>query len=87
MEKNKIDVPVLKTPREISDLLISITKVNIFEKTRVRNVIEHRAFFCYLLKEKFDFGPSAISVLTLWKLILMLNQMKITNNYLLWKIC
>ena len=44
MEKNKIDVPVLKTPREISDLLISITKVNIFEKTRVRNVIEHRAF-------------------------------------------
>lgn len=59
---NAIQIPILKTPREISDLLISITKVNIFEKTRVRNVIEHRAFFCYLLKEKFDFGPSAISV-------------------------
>ena len=61
MEKNKIDVPVLKTPKEVSDLLISITKVNIFEKTRVRNVIEHRAFLCYLLKDKFDMGPSAIS--------------------------
>mgnify|MGYP003145472167 CR=1 FL=1 len=61
MEENKIDVPVLKTPKEVSDLLISITKVNIFEKTRVRNVIEHRAFLCYLLKDKFDMGPSAIS--------------------------
>lgn len=61
MEKNKIDVPVLKTPKEISDLLIQISGVNIFEKTRVRNVIEHRAFFCYLLKTKFDLGPSAIS--------------------------
>ena len=61
MEKNKIDVPVLKTPKEISDLLIQISGVNIFQKTRVRNVIEHRAFFCYLLKTKFDLGPSAIS--------------------------
>jgi hypothetical protein len=61
MEENKIEIPVLKTPKEISDLLITITGVDIFEKTRVRNVIEHRAFFCYLLKDKFDLGPSAIS--------------------------
>ena len=61
MEKNKIEVPILKTPKEISDLLIEISGVNIFEKTRVRNVIEHRAFFCHLLKNKFDLGPSAIS--------------------------
>ena len=61
MEKNNIEVPILKTPKEISDLLISITGVNIFEKTRVRNIIEHRAFFCHLLKNKFDLGPSAIS--------------------------
>jgi len=61
MKENKIDVPVLKTPKEISDLLIEISGVDIFQKTRVRNVIEHRAFFCYLLKEKFDLGPSAIS--------------------------
>ena len=61
MEENKIDIPVLKTPKEISDLLITITGVDIFEKTRVRNIIEHRAFFCYLLKDKFDLGPSAIS--------------------------
>ena len=61
MEENKIEVPVLKTPKEISDLLITISGIDIFEKTRVRNVIEHRAFFCYLLKEKFDLGPSAIS--------------------------
>ena len=61
MKENKIDVPVLKTPKEISNLLIEISGVDIFQKTRVRNVIEHRAFFCYLLKEKFDLGPSAIS--------------------------
>ena len=61
MEKNKIDIPILKTPKEISDLLISITGVDIFEKTRARNIVEHRAFFCHLLKNKFDLGPSAIS--------------------------
>jgi len=61
MEKNKIEVPILKTPKEISDLLISITGVDIFKKTRVRNTIEHRAFFCYLLNDKFDLGPSAIA--------------------------
>ena len=61
MEKNKIDVPLLKTPKEISDLLIEITGVDIFKKSRVRNIVEHRAFFCYLLNEKFELGPSAIS--------------------------
>lgn len=61
MKENKIDVPVLKTPKEISDLLIEITGVDIFKKTRVRNIVEHRAFFCYLLNEKFELGPSAIS--------------------------
>ena len=61
MEKNKIEIPILKTPKQISDLLISLTGVEIFEKTRVRNVIEHRAFFCYLLKDKFHLGPTAIS--------------------------
>tara|TARA_R110002167_G_scaffold5192_7_gene24303 strand:+ start:189 stop:800 length:612 start_codon:yes stop_codon:yes gene_type:complete len=59
--KDKIKIPILKSPKEISDLLISLTGVDIFEKTRVRHVIEHRAFFCYLLKEKFHLGPSAIS--------------------------
>ena len=61
MEKNKVEVPVLKTPKQISDLLIEISGVDIFQKTRVRNIVEHRAFFCYLLNEKFELGPSAIS--------------------------
>ncbi|WP_341216122.1 hypothetical protein [uncultured Wocania sp.] len=61
MEKNKIEVPLLKTPKEISDLLIEISGVDIFKKSRVRNIVEHRAFFCYLLNEKFELGPSAIS--------------------------
>ena len=61
MEENEIEVSVLKTPKEISDLLIQISGIDIFQKTRERNVVEHRAFFCYLLKEKFDLGPSAIS--------------------------
>ena len=52
---------VLQTPQEISDLLIHTTGVNIFEKTRVRKVIEHRAFFCYLLRSKLEIGPSAIA--------------------------
>lgn len=61
MEKNKIEVPLLKTPKQISDLLIEISGVDIFQKSRVRNIVEHRAFFCYLLNEKFELGPSAIS--------------------------
>jgi len=61
MEQNNIEELSLTTPKEISNLLIEITGVDIFEKTRVRNVIELRAFFCYLLKEKFYLGPSAIS--------------------------
>jgi len=61
MEENEIEVSVLKTPKEISDLLIQISGIDIFQKTRERNVVEHRAFFCYLLKEKFDLGASAIS--------------------------
>lgn len=61
MEKNKVEVPVLKTPKQISDLLIEISGVDIFQKSRVRNIVEHRAFFCYLLNEKFELGPSAIS--------------------------
>ena len=61
MKENNIQVPTLKTPKEISDLLIDISGVDIFEKTRTRNIVEHRAFFCYLLKEKFHLGPSAIS--------------------------
>lgn len=51
----------LQTPQEISDLLIHTTGINIFEKTRIRNVIEHRAFFCYLLRSKLEIGPSAIA--------------------------
>ncbi len=58
---DKLEEIELTSPKEISDLLIEITGVDIFEKTRVRTVIEHRAFFCYLLKEKFYLGPSAIS--------------------------
>ena len=61
MKENNIEEPSLTTPKEISDLLIEITGVNIFEKTRARNVIELRAFFCFLLKEKFYLGPTAIS--------------------------
>ena len=61
MEENKIEKAIITNPEEISSLLIEITNINIFEKTRVRNIIEHRAFFCYLLKKKFDMGPTSIS--------------------------
>lgn len=48
MEKNKIEVPLLKTPKEISDLLIEISGVDIFKKSRVRNIVEHRAFLLFI---------------------------------------
>ena len=55
MKENNIEEPSLTTPKEISDLLIEITGVNIFEKTRARNVIELRAFFLFLIKRKILF--------------------------------
>ena len=61
MEENKIEKITLTTPDQISSLLIELTGVDIFEKTRVQDVIELRAFFCYLLKDKFYLGPTAIS--------------------------
>ena len=49
------------TPIEIADKLIELSGVNVFEQSRVRDVIEMRGLLCYLLREKRLMRWTAIS--------------------------
>ena len=52
---------LLKNPKEAYELLFKITSIDIYKKTRVRQVIEHRAFFCYILRNKFKMTYEGIA--------------------------
>jgi len=52
---------LLKNPKETYDLLYEITSIDIYNKSRARQVIEHRAFFCYILKTKFKMTYQGIA--------------------------
>ena len=41
---------LLETPNGVSNLLLSLSEPELFAETRKRNVIEHRALLCYLLR-------------------------------------
>ena len=58
MEKN---FKLLKTPEEAYNLLLEITSIDIYKKTRVRLIVEHRAFFCYILRTKFKMTYEGIA--------------------------
>ena len=61
MEKEEYKYQVITNPTDLGYLLKALTGTEIFKKTRTRNVIEHRSFFCYLLNKKFKLGPTAIA--------------------------
>lgn len=52
---------LLKNPKETYDLLYEITSIDIYNKSRARQVIEHRAFFCYVLRDKLKMTFQAIA--------------------------
>ena len=51
----------IKTPTQAGQRLIEITGVSIYEKTRIREVIEHRAFLCFILRDRFKMSYQAIA--------------------------
>lgn len=61
MENDK-EYKIITNPLDLLYLLKALTGIEIFKKIRTRDVIEHRSFFCYLLKKKFEMGPTAISM-------------------------
>ena len=54
-------IKLLKKPKEASDLIIELTGVCPFQKTRLKTVIEHRAFLCYILRTRFKMTYQSIA--------------------------
>tara|TARA_R110000744_G_scaffold187968_2_gene307312 strand:- start:3632 stop:4171 length:540 start_codon:yes stop_codon:yes gene_type:complete len=44
------------TPYEIGGTINKLSGINIFENTRSRKVVEHRALMCFLLRDKINMG-------------------------------
>lgn len=42
------------TPIEIADKIISITGINMYENTRQKIYVEHRALMCFILRDKLQ---------------------------------
>ena len=49
------------TPEEISEKIMELTDVNLYENTRRLKVVAVRALFCYILREKLNMRWTAIS--------------------------
>ena len=45
---------LLETPDEVSNLLKSLSGIDVFQQTRKRHVIEHRSLLCYILRTKLE---------------------------------
>ena len=45
---------LLETPDEVSNLLKSLSGIDVFEQTRKRHVIEHRSLLCHILRTKLE---------------------------------
>tara|TARA_B100000780_G_scaffold100259_1_gene70017 strand:- start:1000 stop:1482 length:483 start_codon:yes stop_codon:yes gene_type:complete len=42
------------TPLQIGDKIISVTGINLYENTRKKAFVEHRALLCYILRDKLQ---------------------------------
>ena len=60
MEYNTINT-ILETPEQVSDLLISLSGLNIYKQTRKAEYVEHRALLCHILRNKLDMRWVSIS--------------------------
>ena len=45
---------LLETPEEVSNLLKTLSGVDIFNKSRKRHIIEHRSLLCYILRNRLN---------------------------------
>lgn len=60
MEYNTVNT-ILETPEEVSELLITLTGIDIYKQTRKTEYVEHRALFCHILRNKLDMRWVSIS--------------------------
>lgn len=56
--QNKV---VIETPEQVSELLKALTGIDIYQQSRQRNIIEHRALLCHILRLKLDMRWESIS--------------------------
>ncbi len=52
---------ILETPEQVSDLLITLTGIDIYKQTRKTEYVEHRALLCHILRNKLDMRWVSIS--------------------------
>jgi len=52
---------ILETPEQVSDLLITLTGIDIYKQTRQTEYVEHRALLCHILRNKLDMRWVSIS--------------------------
>ena len=52
---------IIETPEQVSELLISLTGLDIYKQTRETEYVEHRALLCHLLRNKLDMRWVSIS--------------------------
>lgn len=60
MEYNTVNT-ILETPEEVSELLITLTGIDIYKQTRKTEYVEHRALLCHILRNKLDMRWVSIS--------------------------
>ena len=52
---------ILETPEQVSELLITLTGIDIYKQTRQTEYVEHRALLCHILRNKLDMRWVSIS--------------------------
>ena len=52
---------ILETPEQVSELLITLTGIDIYKQTRKTEYVEHRALLCHILRNKLDMRWVSIS--------------------------
>ena len=60
MEYNTINT-IIETPEEVSELLITLSGLDIYKQTRKTEYVEHRALLCHILRNKLDMRWVSIS--------------------------
>jgi len=60
MEYNTITT-IIETPEQVSELLITLTGIDIYKQTRQTEYVEHRALLCHILRNKLDMRWVSIS--------------------------
>ena len=59
--KTTPNITFLPTPEKVSYFLESATGINLYEKSRKRDIIEHRALLCHILRFKLNMRWETIS--------------------------